>query len=447
MKESNSENDELILLHEPRIEKNGSKCNCFSIKVIILTCILVSSLTFVGLFIGLSLNLFISLGISFFIIILILLIFFKLFMRRLEKSGYSENWHELYGEQIVDIPYFRNEIIINSFKVNGDNFNEEIGEVYNGRDYRRNKRNYFDLYIPYLSLEKKNKYNGIMLFIHGGGWKFGSKENIEFFCSRYAKYGYITATMNHSFLNSKYEGYSIFRIMDEITSCIQSIKDYLNDRGFDVNKLELAICGTSSGAHLGLLYGYSIKNCPIPLKFLINIVGPLSLEPKYWYKIRNDEILENIGPVDIDDALKQKKIVEMFENESKFLNLMNDFIGGRFTSIELNEMIENKKIKTDNERYKQMIKIAKYTFPINYINGNVVPTLCEYGGKDSMVGVAHYSYLKKLSEQYGNKVELVYMKYGGHVLDSYDTEDGMNAIREMHYQILKFAKTYFTFDE
>ena len=150
MKESNSENDELILLHEPRIENNSSKCNCFSIKVIIFTCILVSSLTFVGLFIGLRLNLFISLGISFFIIILILLIFFKLFMRRLEKSGYSENWHELYGERIVDIPYFRNEIIINSFKVNGDNFNEEIGEVYNGRDYRRNKRNYFDLYIPYL---------------------------------------------------------------------------------------------------------------------------------------------------------------------------------------------------------------------------------------------------------------------------------------------------------
>ena len=36
------------------------------------------------------------------------------------------------------------------------------------------------------------------------------------------------------------------------------------------------------------------------------------------------------------------------------------------------------------------------------------------------------------------------MKYGGHLLDSYDTNDGMNAIREMHYQILNFAKAYFT---
>ena len=36
------------------------------------------------------------------------------------------------------------------------------------------------------------------------------------------------------------------------------------------------------------------------------------------------------------------------------------------------------------------------------------------------------------------------MKYGGHLLDSYDTKGGMDAIREMNYQILNFAKIYFT---
>ena len=47
--------------------------------------------------------------------------------------------------------------------------------------------------------------------------------------------------MNHTFLNKKYRGYIIFRIMDEITCCIKSIKDYLKKEGFDENKLELAI--------------------------------------------------------------------------------------------------------------------------------------------------------------------------------------------------------------
>ena len=60
-----------------------------------------------------------------------------------------------------------------------------------------------------------------------------------------------------------------------------NIKHKLKNLGFDENKLELAIGGVSSGAHLSLLYGYSMKNIPIPLKFLINIVGPLSLEIKY----------------------------------------------------------------------------------------------------------------------------------------------------------------------
>ena len=91
-----------------------------------------------------------------------------------------------------------------------------------------------------------------------------------------------------------------------------------------------------------------------------------------------------------------------------------------------------------------MFKVAQYTFPVKFVNNNTVPTLCKYGGMDSLVGVAQYYFLKKLSEKYGNRVELIYMKYGGHMLDGYDTKDGMNAIREMHYQIMNFAKTYFT---
>lgn len=48
------------------------------------------------------------------------------------------------------------------------------------------------------------------------------------FSLKYAKYGYITADINHTYLNKKYRGYSSFRIMEEITCCVQSIKDYLN---------------------------------------------------------------------------------------------------------------------------------------------------------------------------------------------------------------------------
>ena len=93
--------------------------------------------------------------------------------------------------------------------------------------------------------------------------------------------------MSYTLLYEKYKEYSIFRILDEVTSCIENIKEILINKGFDVNKLELGIGGYSSGAHIALLYGYSIKNIPLPLKFLIDFVGPVTLEPKYWFKPKN----------------------------------------------------------------------------------------------------------------------------------------------------------------
>ena len=38
------------------------------------------------------------------------------------------------------------------------------------------------------------------------------------------------------------------------------------------------------------------------------------------------------------------------------------------------------------------------------------------------------------------------MKEGDHALMNYETTEGLNTMREMHYQILQFASTYFTLD-
>ena len=62
--------------------------------------------------------------------------------------------------------------------------------------------------------------------------------------------------MNHTLLIEKFKDSSIFRILDDITACITSMKEELKNRGFNENKLELAIGGYSSGAHITLLYGY-----------------------------------------------------------------------------------------------------------------------------------------------------------------------------------------------
>ena len=147
-------------------------------------------------------------------------------------------------------------------------------------------------------------------------------------------------------------------------------------------------------------------------------------------------------------AKKNNLIVKISKDDLFCVQSMNMFIGNKYSTDEIKEMLDNnKKIKIDNERYQELLKTAKFTFPITFVNSDTVPTLCLYGGKDSLVGLAQYSYLKELSEKFGNKIELVYMKYGGHMLDDYKTQDGINSMRESHYQILEFAKNYFTYED
>lgn len=361
---------------------------------------------------------------------------------KLKKAGYIEPWNDLYGIKMSNLTYDNNSFIMNSFKKGGINYRDEIGDLNRGKDYPKNERNIYDLYIPYSALNKKDIANGVFLFIHGGSWVAGTKEDIEFLCSRYSKLGYITATMGYTVMSGEYPENNIYRILDEISACIQDIKKQLNSLGF--NSLEMALGGISAGAHIALLYGYSIKNTIIPIKFLVNIVGPISLEPEFWYKPAVfNQTLDEIEPSNIDKAIETGEIIRIFE-DSSMISLMNGFLGKRYTEEETKEMMENGKIKKDSEKYQEMFNAVKYSFPYIFIDNNTLPTLCEYAGNDSLVGISMYKYLKQLSQKYGNKLDLIYMRYADHGLISFDTENGIQAMRDIHNQILIYAQSYFS---
>ena len=124
---------------------------------------------------------------------------------------------------------------------------------------------------------------------------------------------------------------------------------------------------------------------------------------------------------------------------------MNLFLGKKYTDEELVEMTENGKIKEDNSKFQNLYNIVKYSFPINFVNVNTAPTLCQYGGKDPLVGIVQYSKLYKAFEAKGieTKIKLIYMKYGGHELVNFSSENGLKAMRDLNYFILDYAKIYF----
>ena len=311
----------------------------------------------------------------------------KILYYLLDKAGYIESWNELYGQNISNIEYAKNGKIENSFKKGGANYKDEIGEINGGKDYEKNERNIYDLYIPYSTEFTKNKHNGIILFIHGGSWTSGDKGDMEYLTRRYAKYGYITATLSYTLLLENYTDSNIFKMLDEITACIQSIKDELISRNFDADKLELALGGTSSGAHVALLYTYSMKNSPIPIKFAIDIVGPVSLEPKCWYKLIDfNNPLDTLSPESIQKGKDENKIQKVYD-DIILLALMNAFLGRKYTQEEVLGMIENGTIKETDSKYQEMLNRVKYAFPVTYVNTNTVPTLCQYAGKDFIAGI------------------------------------------------------------
>ena len=365
-----------------------------------------------------------------FLIVIISLIFLVLFLYRIvgtfkDKDNSQNNYIEtsllMYGSKISNISYVKNNTIINSFKEGGENYNEEIGNVNNGSDYEKIDRNVYTLFIE------------------------GNKEYLEPLAQIYEQSGYITAVMDYTFLNDNYKEYNIFRILDEVSACIESIKEELNNMGFNKTKLELAIGGYSSGAHISMLYSYLLRNTPLPIKFIINIAGPVTLDPLFWKKLKTEnDTLESIEPSDIEKALNESKIVDVVDDEIYILNYMNDFIGKKYNDSELKEMIENKKIKVDNEKYQELLKVVKFAFPSYYAISNIIPTLCIYGGNDSIIGVSQYAYLKSNSKSIKDKIKIVYSRYAEHNVINYGTENGINAMREMHYQILNFAKLYFS---
>ena len=189
------------------------------------------------------------------------------------------------------------------------------------------------------------------------------------------------------------------------------------------------------------------KNHLLPIKFMIDIVGPVSLEKEYWYKpsLKN-KTLENIEKLDIETAIKKEKITGVYENEFTYIYLMNLFLGKKYTNTELIKMVNDNKIIINNAKYQEMLKIVENAFPVKYISNNPIPLLCEYCGNDLTIGIAHYSYLKELYEQNNGEIELVYMRYGGHEQYHYNTPQGIESMKEMHKKILEFAKKYFTLD-
>lgn len=90
-----------------------------------------------------------------------------------------------------------------------------------------------------------------ILFIHGGGWSGGRKEEYEFYVYDFAKRGYVTATMTYRFTQiAKYPAQ-----VQDCKTAVRWLRAHASEYKIDPNRL--AVMGGSAGGYLALMVGYS----------------------------------------------------------------------------------------------------------------------------------------------------------------------------------------------
>ncbi len=212
-------------------------------------------------------------------------------------------------------------------------------------DSSRNTRNQYNLYIP--TSVSHGEPVSLILFIHGGSWTGGAKEDLNYACARLARKGYITATIDYRLFGAEQNAAnSMDDIMEDIQNCINAIYEQATELGYTIDKM--ATSGYSAGGHLALLYAYSHSDsAAIPVEL----------------------VFEQVGPADFDaDAFAPG----IFQSQI----LVDSFA---------EMLIPNYSSMTANEKEAAL----DYISPISYVNESTVPTVMTYAAEDIIVGYQH----------------------------------------------------------
>ena len=109
------------------------------------------------------------------------------------------------------------------------------------------ERNVLDLFVP----EEADGPLPLIIWIHGGGWQNGSKENCLPMRQGYAKRGYAVASINY-----RLTGHAKFPAqIEDCKAAIRWLRAHAEENGIDPNRF--GAWGSSAGGHLVALVGTS----------------------------------------------------------------------------------------------------------------------------------------------------------------------------------------------
>lgn len=266
--------------------------------------------------------------------------------------------------------------------------------VYENITYGNKERNVLDLYIPAMADDKEE--NALVLFLHGGSWTSGDKSSMADDCRFFAERGYVTATMNYSFLNMFGEEKTDFKTMlTEIATAFSVIKGYATAQGVNITKA--AVAGYSAGAHLALLYAYSmVEHSPVPVLFVHSKAGPADFST---FSPSSPDVQEFMAKMGV--ANDEKSVGELLKNE-------------------------------------KIIAMTKAVSPVSYVKSGMAPAILSYGRKDNLVVWENVVSMMNVLDATGVDYTLIEYPNSAHGLNK-DADCAQRSVDVM----LDYAKKYF----
>lgn len=267
-------------------------------------------------------------------------------------------------------------------------WDESVGEIYSNLDYENDNVNQYDLYIPSGLDKSENQY--LILFIHGGSFNSGSKEDGESWCKYYATKGYITASVDYTLQNQGKDA-SIYLMNEEIENAVTAIKQKTEELGYHI--AGMAPCGVSAGGTLAMNLAYN-GNSAIPVKFVFQLAAPTYFAPSEW-------------------SLLMK--VDRLDSEEEFCKMM--------TGKEL-------------EDYDTEIQNIS---PACIVNEDSVPSLIGYGLIDHCVPLSQKYYLMEAYDRDNVMYDYIEFPKSNHGM-----YNDLDKLQEFLDKSLEYARVYFT---
>ena len=209
----------------------------------------------------------------------------------------------------------------------------------------------------------KNETLPVVVFIHGGGWAKGDKDQLAWQCIRYAQKGYVAATLSYRLTHEV----PFPTCIQDVMEAVRYIKSICPEIGGDPDNIGLQ--GYSAGAHLALMIALSSDDKGFHS----------GAYPDYDSTVKCAFVIS--APTDFTERHKRGGPLKMFTDEQ-------------------------------NEDPVFIKNIS----PVYHISADQIPILMVHGPADDLVPTYHYQNFKMRCDELGvENFRLIAEPEGGHM--------------------------------